>query len=202
MGFSLRNVVDIDQVLREILRVLKPGARFVNLDVSKAPNRLFKRFFDLYFYRVVPLVGGVVGGSKHRVHLSAEFADASSQRRRPSRALCASRFRACGFRAPHGRVDRDPLWNETLMASALRSDESRPLRTGRRLLSATRSPPIIRSSPKRCGACSPQAASACVRASRCSAHAACGADPVAPPASGGVHGTDPRRDADSRRRRR
>lgn len=64
MGFSLRNVVDIDQVLREVLRVLKPGARFVNLDVSKAPNKLFKRAFDLYFYRIVPLVGGIVGGSK------------------------------------------------------------------------------------------------------------------------------------------
>lgn len=64
MGFSLRNVVDIDQVLREILRVLKPGARFVNLDVSKAPNALFKRCFDLYFYNVVPWVGGLVGGSR------------------------------------------------------------------------------------------------------------------------------------------
>ncbi|HEX8805728.1 MAG TPA: bifunctional demethylmenaquinone methyltransferase/2-methoxy-6-polyprenyl-1,4-benzoquinol methylase UbiE [Candidatus Aquilonibacter sp.] len=64
MGFSLRNVVDIDQVLREILRVLKPGARFVNLDVSKAPNRIFKRCFDLYFYNVVPWVGGLVGGSR------------------------------------------------------------------------------------------------------------------------------------------
>ena len=64
MGFSLRNVVDIDQVLGEIHRVLKPGSRFVNLDVSKAPNALFKRLFDLYFYRVVPLVGGMVGGSK------------------------------------------------------------------------------------------------------------------------------------------
>jgi demethylmenaquinone methyltransferase / 2-methoxy-6-polyprenyl-1,4-benzoquinol methylase len=64
MGFSLRNVVDIDRVLREVLRVLKPGARFVNLDVSKAPNRLWKRMFDLYFYGVVPLIGGIVGGSK------------------------------------------------------------------------------------------------------------------------------------------
>jgi demethylmenaquinone methyltransferase / 2-methoxy-6-polyprenyl-1,4-benzoquinol methylase len=64
MGFSLRNVVEIDQVLREILRVLKPGARFVNLDVSKAPNPLFKRFFDVYFYRLVPLIGGMVGGSR------------------------------------------------------------------------------------------------------------------------------------------
>ncbi len=64
MGFSMRNVVDIDQVLREILRVLRPGARFVNLDVSKAPNRYWKRLFDLYFYRVVPWVGGFVGGSR------------------------------------------------------------------------------------------------------------------------------------------
>jgi demethylmenaquinone methyltransferase / 2-methoxy-6-polyprenyl-1,4-benzoquinol methylase len=64
MGFSMRNVVDIDHVLREIVRVLKPGARFVNLDVSKAPNRLFKRCFDLYFYNVVPWVGGLVGGSR------------------------------------------------------------------------------------------------------------------------------------------
>jgi demethylmenaquinone methyltransferase/2-methoxy-6-polyprenyl-1,4-benzoquinol methylase len=64
MGFSLRNVVDLDQVLSEIHRVLKPGSRFVNLDVSKAPNALWKRMFDVYFYRVVPLVGGLVGGSK------------------------------------------------------------------------------------------------------------------------------------------
>ena len=64
MGFSLRNVVDIDRVLREVHRVLRPGARFVNLDVSKAPNKLFKRAFDLYFYHLVPLVGGIVGGSK------------------------------------------------------------------------------------------------------------------------------------------
>jgi demethylmenaquinone methyltransferase / 2-methoxy-6-polyprenyl-1,4-benzoquinol methylase len=64
MGFSMRNVVDVNQVLREILRVLKPGARFVNLDVSKAPSRTWKRLFDLYFYRMVPLVGGIVGGSR------------------------------------------------------------------------------------------------------------------------------------------
>jgi demethylmenaquinone methyltransferase/2-methoxy-6-polyprenyl-1,4-benzoquinol methylase len=36
----------------------------VNLDVRKAPNPLFKRFFDVYFYRLVPLIGGMVGGSR------------------------------------------------------------------------------------------------------------------------------------------
>jgi demethylmenaquinone methyltransferase / 2-methoxy-6-polyprenyl-1,4-benzoquinol methylase len=64
MGFSLRNVVDVDGVLREVLRVLRRGSRFVNLDVSKAPNPLWKRAFDAYFYGVVPLVGGLVGGSR------------------------------------------------------------------------------------------------------------------------------------------
>jgi len=64
MGFSLRNVVDVDTTLREILRVLRPGARFVSLDVTKAPNRTYKRLFDLYFYRVVPFLGGIVGGSR------------------------------------------------------------------------------------------------------------------------------------------
>jgi demethylmenaquinone methyltransferase/2-methoxy-6-polyprenyl-1,4-benzoquinol methylase len=64
MGFSLRNVVDVDSVLREVLRVIKPGTTFVNLDVSKAPNKLWKRAFDFYFYGIVPLVGGIVGGSK------------------------------------------------------------------------------------------------------------------------------------------
>lgn len=64
MAFSMRNVVDIDGVLREVLRVLRPGARFVNLDVSKPRNALWRRLFGLYFYGVVPLVGGAVGGSR------------------------------------------------------------------------------------------------------------------------------------------
>lgn len=64
MGFSLRNVVDLDMTLREVRRVLRPGARFVNLDVSKAPNPVFKKAFDVYFYGLVPLIGGWIGGSK------------------------------------------------------------------------------------------------------------------------------------------
>ena len=64
MGFSLRNVVDIGATLREARRILAPGARFVNLDVSKAPNPIVKRVFDCYFYGLVPLIGALVGGSK------------------------------------------------------------------------------------------------------------------------------------------
>lgn len=92
MGFSLRNVVDIDQVLREILRVLKPGARFVNLDVSKAPNKLFKRAFDLYFYNIVPMVGGMVGGSKQAYTYLP-----NSLTNHPNAEELRDRFARCGF---------------------------------------------------------------------------------------------------------
>jgi demethylmenaquinone methyltransferase / 2-methoxy-6-polyprenyl-1,4-benzoquinol methylase len=92
MGFSMRNVVDIDQVLHETLRVLRPGARFVNLDVSKAPNRLWKRCFDAYFYGIVPLLGGLVGGSKQAYSYLP-----SSLTNHPSAEELQQRFERVGF---------------------------------------------------------------------------------------------------------
>ncbi len=92
MGFSMRNVVSIDDVLRETLRVLRPGARFVNLDVSKAPNKLWKRTFDLYFYGIVPLIGGMVGGSKQAYTYLP-----SSLTHHPSAEALRDRFTRAGF---------------------------------------------------------------------------------------------------------
>jgi demethylmenaquinone methyltransferase/2-methoxy-6-polyprenyl-1,4-benzoquinol methylase len=92
MGFSMRNVVDIDATLREIRRVLKPGARFVNLDMSKAPNKLWKSCFDLYFYRIVPLIGGAVGGSRQAYTYLPQ-----SLTHHPNAEALRERFAAAGF---------------------------------------------------------------------------------------------------------
>jgi len=62
MGFSMRNVVDIGACLREVARVLKPGASFVNLEVSKPRNPVMRRLFYAYFYGMVPLIGRIIGG--------------------------------------------------------------------------------------------------------------------------------------------
>lgn len=61
MGFSMRNLVDIGAGLREVGRVLKPGATFVNLEIAKPPNPLWRRLFYVHFYGIVPLVGRIVG---------------------------------------------------------------------------------------------------------------------------------------------
>jgi demethylmenaquinone methyltransferase / 2-methoxy-6-polyprenyl-1,4-benzoquinol methylase len=93
MGFSLRNVVDVLATLREARRILKPGARFVNLDVTKPANPLVRRAFGLYFYGIVPLVGGLVGGSKtayrYLPNSLTNFPDADA---------LAERFHTAGFR--------------------------------------------------------------------------------------------------------
>ncbi len=93
MGFSMRNVVDIGATLREARRILRPGARFVNLDVTKPRNPLVRRLFGAYFYGVVPLVGGAIGGSK-----SAYRYLPNSLTNFPDAAALAERFRDAGFR--------------------------------------------------------------------------------------------------------
>lgn len=96
MGFSLRNVVDIDAVLREALRVLRSGARFVSLDVSKPPNRLWRRIFGAYFYGVVPLVGGLLGGSPQAYAYLP-----SSLTHHPDAPALRERFANAGFSDAH-----------------------------------------------------------------------------------------------------
>lgn len=92
MGFSMRNVVDLDGCLREAKRVLHPGRRFVNLDVSKAPNPVFRQIFNAYFYGLVPLVGGLIGGSKAAYRYLP-----SSLTNFPEAAALAQRFTDAGF---------------------------------------------------------------------------------------------------------
>jgi demethylmenaquinone methyltransferase/2-methoxy-6-polyprenyl-1,4-benzoquinol methylase len=92
MGFSMRNVVDITATLREVRRVLRPGTRFVNLDVSKAQSPAIKKMFDLYFYGLVPLIGGLVGGSRAAYSYLPQ-----SLTNYPDADGLAHRFRDAGF---------------------------------------------------------------------------------------------------------
>jgi demethylmenaquinone methyltransferase / 2-methoxy-6-polyprenyl-1,4-benzoquinol methylase len=92
MGFAMRNVVDIGSTLREIRRVLKPGSRFVNLDVSHAPNAALRALFHVYFYNVVPLIGGLVSGSR-----SAYRYLPASLTNYPDAERLAGAFRDAGF---------------------------------------------------------------------------------------------------------
>lgn len=64
IGFALRNVADIGQVLSEMKRVIRPGGYVVSLELSKPESRAFRRLYYFYFYRILPKIGALAVGRK------------------------------------------------------------------------------------------------------------------------------------------
>jgi len=62
IAFGIRNCTDINKVLDEAYRVLKPGGRFMCLEFSPKVNPALKPFYDLYSYHVIPPMGQVIAG--------------------------------------------------------------------------------------------------------------------------------------------
>lgn len=63
-GFALRNVTDIPAAFTEMARVTRRGGRVACLEIAKPQTPFFKRLFGLYFYRLVPLLGGWITGQR------------------------------------------------------------------------------------------------------------------------------------------
>ncbi|MDM8562803.1 bifunctional demethylmenaquinone methyltransferase/2-methoxy-6-polyprenyl-1,4-benzoquinol methylase UbiE [Candidatus Marithioploca araucensis] len=57
MAFGLRNVSDKEAAIRSIRRVLKPGGRALILEFSELKIRPLKPLYDLYSFKVLPLLG-------------------------------------------------------------------------------------------------------------------------------------------------
>ena len=64
IAFGLRNLASVEAGLGELFRVVKPEGWVAILEFSKPPSRVFGAFFALYFTKVLPLLGGIVSGSK------------------------------------------------------------------------------------------------------------------------------------------
>jgi demethylmenaquinone methyltransferase/2-methoxy-6-polyprenyl-1,4-benzoquinol methylase len=59
-AFVLRNVSDLSLFFSHAFRVLKPGGKFVSLDMFPPSKSWFAKFYSLYFYRLVPWIGGLL----------------------------------------------------------------------------------------------------------------------------------------------
>lgn len=92
VAFGIRNVADLDAGLREVFRVLEPGARFVILDFTTPRIRAVRAFYHFYFHQVLPRIGALVSG-----HATAYTYLPRSVASFPPEDKLADRMREAGF---------------------------------------------------------------------------------------------------------
>lgn len=63
IGFALRNVPDLEKVLSEMQRVVKPGGKVVSLELSKPTWQPFKSIYYFYFQKMLPVLGKMIAKS-------------------------------------------------------------------------------------------------------------------------------------------
>jgi demethylmenaquinone methyltransferase/2-methoxy-6-polyprenyl-1,4-benzoquinol methylase len=91
VSFGLRNATQLATALTEVMRVLKPGGRFVCLEFSR-PAAWLAPFYDLYSFFVIPRLGAAVAGEPMAYQYLIE-----SIRRFPDQQGFATLMQQAGF---------------------------------------------------------------------------------------------------------
>ena len=92
VGWGIRNVPDIDGAHRELFRVLKPGGRFVSLDMAVPRNPLIRIPSQFVGKILLPRIGALFGKTKAYTYLP------KSTQRFKSREELKSSMEQAGFK--------------------------------------------------------------------------------------------------------
>jgi demethylmenaquinone methyltransferase/2-methoxy-6-polyprenyl-1,4-benzoquinol methylase len=94
VAFGVRNLPDRAANFSEVLRVLKPGGRYVILEFSRPPLAAWRALYHVYLQHAIPAIGGALTGDRESfVYLN------DSIRRFPDQPSLAAELREAGFSA-------------------------------------------------------------------------------------------------------
>lgn len=99
MGWVLRNVGDRASVYREVLRILKPGGKYICIDMSTPESWFLRTGSKVYLNWVMPAVVTVIGGDR-----TAYTYLANSTSRFPGRRALEDEWRTAGFATVESRA--------------------------------------------------------------------------------------------------
>lgn len=63
-AFGVRNFVHLEQGLKEMVRVLKPGGRMAILELATPDNPFIRFFYNLYTRHIIPWLGSRIAGNR------------------------------------------------------------------------------------------------------------------------------------------
>ena len=85
VGYGLRNVLDLQVCLKNILSMLKPSGVLISLDVGKVGLPVIAELNQFYFFKIVPLIGKwLMPGQEmfdYLPHSSLEYPDQENLKR-------------------------------------------------------------------------------------------------------------------------
>lgn len=91
IAFGLRNVTDKDAALRSMFRTIKPGGKVMILEFSE-PSKAIKPAYDLYSFKVLPVLGKLIAKDADSYQYLAE-----SIRMHPDQETLKGMMQAAGF---------------------------------------------------------------------------------------------------------
>jgi demethylmenaquinone methyltransferase/2-methoxy-6-polyprenyl-1,4-benzoquinol methylase len=105
IAFGLRNVTHKEEALRSIHRVLKPGGRAIILEFSEAHGDWFKKAYDLYSFKLLPLLGRWIANDADSYRYLAESIRMHPNQEKLKQMMVAAGFeRSEYFNLTHGVV--------------------------------------------------------------------------------------------------
>lgn len=93
IAFGIRNCTNLDKVIKEAYRILKPGGRFLVMEFSKIDNFILKKMYDFYSFEIIPATGYMIAGDWDSYQYLVE-----SIRMFPTQEEFAGLIRDCGFK--------------------------------------------------------------------------------------------------------